>query len=211
LEKRAESELTLKAIIIKSTLNSTEDIMKSHIWDIQQNLSLPDSIFSIVRRMVAMNRYVQGGSVSFVPNYYPTKGLLFEPYAQKTDSGVTTKQIGGANHDYREIEFFKKVVTTGESQWVDPYYDNEGAKDTVISYVMPVHDTSSKLAGVTCIDMALDTKSSITRLVKRHCPYKKQENHRNSNKVEESKGHFRYFYVILQIIIPKNLEKLRFR
>ena len=94
--------------------------------------------------------------MSFVPNYYPTKGLLFEPYAQKTDTGVINRQIGGANHDYREIEFFKKVVTTGESQWVDPYYDNEGAKDTVISYVMPVHDTSGKLAGVTCIDMALD-------------------------------------------------------
>ncbi len=156
LEKRAESELTLKAIIIKSTLNSTEDIMKSHIWDIQQNLSLPDSMFSIVRRMVAMNRYVQGGSVSFAPNYYPTKGLLFEPYAQKTDTGVITKQIGVTTHDYRESDFYKKVISTGESQWVDPYYDNEGAKDTVISYVMPVHDTSSKLAGVTCIDMALD-------------------------------------------------------
>lgn len=35
LEKRVESELTLKAILIKSTLNSAEDILKNHIWDIR--------------------------------------------------------------------------------------------------------------------------------------------------------------------------------
>ena len=39
LEKRAESELTLKAILIKSRLNSAEDDLQNHIWDIRENLT----------------------------------------------------------------------------------------------------------------------------------------------------------------------------
>ena len=52
LEKRAESELTLKAILIKSTLNSAEDILKNHIWDIRQNLEQPDSVMEALGRMI---------------------------------------------------------------------------------------------------------------------------------------------------------------
>ena len=44
LEKRAEGELTLKAIFIKSTLNSAEDILKNHMCDIRENLLHPGSV-----------------------------------------------------------------------------------------------------------------------------------------------------------------------
>lgn len=36
LEKRAESELTLKAILIKNMLNQTENALEDYIWDLRR-------------------------------------------------------------------------------------------------------------------------------------------------------------------------------
>ena len=156
LEKHAEMELTLKAILVKSTLRSAEDVLKNHIWDIRENLSEPDSIHSAVVRMISLGRNLRGGSVAFVPNYYPSKGRLFEPYVQKTGDSIIAMQIAGENHDYTERDFYKEAIALDDAVWVDPYIDNEGAQEVVTSYAMPIRDESGDLAGVAGIDMSLE-------------------------------------------------------
>ena len=156
LEKHAEMELTLKAILVKSTLRSAEDVLKNHIWNIRKNLSEPDSIHSAVARMISLGRNLRGGSVAFVPNYYPSKGRLFEPYVQKTGDSIIAMQIAGENHDYTERDFYKEAIALDDAVWVDPYIDNEGAQEVVTSYAMPIRDESGDLAGVAGIDMSLE-------------------------------------------------------
>ena len=156
LEKHAEMELTLKAILVKSTLRSAEDVLKNHIWNIRENLSEPDSIHSAVVRMISLGRNLRGGSVAFVPNYYPSKGRLFEPYVQKTGDSIIAMQIAGENHDYTERDFYKEAIALDDAVWVDPYIDNEGAQEVVTSYAMPIRDESGDLAGVAGIDMSLE-------------------------------------------------------
>ena len=156
LEKHAEMELTLKAILIKSTLRSAEDVLQNHIWDIRENLSEPDSIHNAVARMISLGRNLRGGSVAFVPNYYPSKGELFEPYVQKTEDSLIAMQIAGKNHNYTERDFYKEAIALDDAVWVDPYIDNEGAQDVVTSYAMPVRDKSGDLAGVAGIDVSLE-------------------------------------------------------
>ena len=156
LEKHAEMELTLKAILIKSTLRSTEDILRNHIWDIRENLSQPDSIHSAVKRMISIGRNLRGGTVAFVPDYYPSKGRLYEPYVQRTGDSVIAMQIAGDNHDYTERDFYKEAIALDDALWVDPYIDNEGAQEVVTSYAMPIRDNSGALAGVAGIDVSLE-------------------------------------------------------
>lgn len=156
LEKHAEMELTLKAILIKSTLCSAEDILKNHIWDIRETLPQPDSVYSAVSRMISLGRNLRGGSVAFVPNYYPSKGELFEPYVQKTGDSVVSMQIAGLNHNYTESDFYREAIALDDAVWVDPYVDNEGAQEIVTSYSMPVRDKSGVLAGVAGIDVSLE-------------------------------------------------------
>ena len=93
LEKRAEMELTLKAILIKNTLNAGEDLLKNHLWDIRENLWQPDSAASAVRRMVMLGRHIQGGSVAFLPNYYPSRGRLYEPYVRRDGDSLDRKSV----------------------------------------------------------------------------------------------------------------------
>ena len=155
MEKRAESELTMKAILIKSTLNSNEDILMNHIWDINRNLSHPDSLFNAVDRVVRMNRYVSGSFIAFAPYYYPSHGRLFEPYARKDNGKLKVWQIGGEDHDYTTYHFYQAAMNTDGPFWVDPYYDNVGMKSYITSYVIALHDKSHKFVGVAGIDLSV--------------------------------------------------------
>ena len=156
LEKRAESELTLKAILIKSRLNSAEDDLQNHIWDIRENLAHPDSVWQSIGRMIQLSRVLQGGAVSFVPDYYPAKGRWYEPYAQKSGDSIVKRQIGGPDHDYTSMKFYQQGVAAGDAVWIEPYVDGAGAQTSVISYAKPICDKRQDLAGVVCVDVALN-------------------------------------------------------
>lgn len=159
LEKRAESELTLKAILIKGTLNSAEDVLVNHLWDISENLSQPESASDAVERMVQYGRNLRGGFVCFVPDYYPSKEHLFEPYTRRLhrlNDSVVTSQIASSSHDYTQMAFYQQAIASNSPLWVEPYLDNEGAQDLITSYVMPIHDCANRLAGVVGVDVSLD-------------------------------------------------------
>ena len=47
LEKRAESELTIKAIIVKNTLKMSENALNGHILNLQRNITNQDAIYDI--------------------------------------------------------------------------------------------------------------------------------------------------------------------
>ena len=155
LEKRAESELTLKAILIKSTLNSAEDILKNHIWDIRQNLEQPDSVMEALGRMIVLSRTVHGVGLGFVPYYYPEKGRLFEPYVHKSGDSIVKRQIAGPDHDYLSDHPYQATMAANDAVWIEPYLDQAGAQTSVISYLMPFRDKSDKLAGMVGIDVSL--------------------------------------------------------
>lgn len=161
LERRAESELTMKAILIKSTLNAAEDALTNHIWDIRRCLWNADSVGRAVRRMVSTSRYLLGASMSFVPYFYPEKGRLYEPYVLKKDGEIVMSQIGSENHDYTKRDFYQKAMGAKEALWVDPYVDNEGAHAMITSYVTVVRTSATaaspepKVAGVAGVDVSL--------------------------------------------------------
>lgn len=156
LEKRAELELTMKAILIKNALNSAEDILKNHIWDIRENLSQPDSVIEAIGRMIMLSRCLKGGAVAFEPYYYPEKGRLFEPYARKEGDSILKIQIGGDNHNYLAGEFYQQAIKTNREVWIEPYEDKEGAQAMVITYIGPLYDKSNTLAGAVGIDVSLE-------------------------------------------------------
>jgi sigma-B regulation protein RsbU (phosphoserine phosphatase) len=156
LEKRAEIDLTMKALLIKSTLNDAEDILNNHMWRIEENLDEPDSAYTTMKRMVKLGAHLHGGCVGFEPHYYPEKGRLFEVYARRNaDGNVETTQIGGDDHDYTQLDFYQAALTDKDGLWVDPYVDKKGAQATVTSFLKPVHDSNNKVAGVVSVDLSL--------------------------------------------------------
>ncbi|MBQ7690298.1 MAG: SpoIIE family protein phosphatase [Muribaculaceae bacterium] len=156
LERQAESELTMKAILVKGLLNLVEEDLYSYKWNIEQSLATPDSLFVSVSRLVENNQHLVGAFVVFVPDYYPQKGRLFEPYAQKTDSGVVTRQVAGPNHDYTKKSFYRVPIDSCRSHWSTPYVDSAGTGGLVCTYSMPVRDEHGAMACVLGVDVSLD-------------------------------------------------------
>ena len=153
IEKRAEIELLIKAVIINNTLTSAENTMQEHLWDIKNNLSNPDSMFAVTKRLIASNDNLVGGCIAFVDNYYPQKGRLFEPYAYKQDGQLMVSQIGSADHDYTQNPAFIKARDEKCQLWSDPYEYGDTARLTTYSY--PLLDDKGEVVAVCGLDIDL--------------------------------------------------------
>ena len=143
LDIRAESELTMKAIVIKSALNLSENSLRGHLWDMERNIASPDSLDGVMERVLRSHPNLVGCWIAFVPNYYPDKGRLFEPYAYWDHGNIGTKVIGTDGHDYTESVYFQRVVSTKTSVWVNPYVDSYTGTN-MVSYAVPIHDHKKK-------------------------------------------------------------------
>lgn len=166
LDYRVESELTLKAVRVKSMLKSSEKMVHNYLWLIQQQIHTPDKIYNILYRIVSTNNDVMSCFAAFVPDYYPNRGNLFEPSAIRQGDSIITTQLAGERHDYTQREFYTLAVLNDTSCWSDPYLDVHASGELVSTYAMPLTDDNGKIIGAFGID--LSTQGIIDTLNTQH-------------------------------------------
>ena len=137
LEKHAESELTMKAMVIRGMLNMTEQTLVDHIWDVQQCLDQPDSTYSMLERMTLASPQILGSGLPFIPDYFPQKGHLFEPYVMEVDDSIEWHQIASDQHDYTAMDFYTKAIERDGFYWADPYYGGDGTHKLITTCSLP--------------------------------------------------------------------------
>jgi len=157
LERQVMMELHIKNLILLRTMNSAEQTLEDNLWDIQRNLQHPDSMFEITRRLVLDREKVKGVCMAFMPDYYPEKGRLFEPYAYEVGDSVKVEQLGGkGGHDYTTHPAFQWVVEHRVQTWSDPYeYESEAGVQSLTSFSYPLFDKDGNLAAVCALDLSL--------------------------------------------------------
>ena len=158
LEKNTLIEITMKAILVKSMLNTTEQVLNSHLNEISRSVKSPDDIGDDLLSIVEANSFFKGAFVAFKPGYYGGKDNLYEPWAFNSDKGVRfVRNIADrVGHDYTNYEFFTEPMRTGKSYWSDPYIDTVESKSLITTYSVPVTDTQGDTVGVAGIDLSLD-------------------------------------------------------
>ncbi len=152
LERRAELELTLKAIITKGLIQDSERTVKSHIKEVKSNLSNPDSLAGIVAWTLKHAPHLEGCGIAFSPGYYGGRHELFEPYALRTDSGILSLELAGEEFDYTRYGFYNDIRKRKENSWVGPYYDHY-LHEQIVSYAVPIYDESGDTVAVYGIDI----------------------------------------------------------
>ena len=165
LEKRAEMELTMKAIIMKGMVNDSEHSLKNHIMEVKNSLSRPDSLPGILAWMLKYAPHLKGCGIAFNPGYYRDRAPLFEPYALRTDSGIQRLQVAGERFDYTKDGFYRYIQEKKTNSWVGPYDDVYLGK-RLISYAVPIYDLQGDTIAVFGID--IDTHSLGDTLNYRH-------------------------------------------
>lgn len=156
-----EDEMGVRARVVLGAMGAevghmmelTEATMRENMWKVQQDLEHPDSAFTFLLYLVDDNPHVIGGFLTFVPDYYPSKGRLFEPYAKKSDGSITLSQFAGENHDYTQNEFFKRALESRQPFWSEPYVDAADSSETLITYAAPVLDRKGNIAAICGLDM----------------------------------------------------------
>ncbi len=155
LEYRAESELTMKAIIVKGMLNQTQAILNNYDCSIRQHLSDANSMFDIVETQTRENPILTGSWIGFRPGYYSQKDSLFEPYAKRQGDSIYSYQVAGSNHDYSKKDLYVEPVKSDDFYWTNPYIDKDGTEMMVTTCSMPIYDDSGNLACVSGADLSL--------------------------------------------------------
>ena len=153
LEKRAESEITMKVIVIKSALSISENSLWGHLWDLERNIASPDSLYGVMEWVLKYHKNLTGCWAAFVPDYYPEKGRIYEPYAYWDHDSIVKKQIASDGHDYTQSANFKKVISTDATVWFDPYLDSiTGIK--MVSYAVPIHNKNRDVVALFGLDVS---------------------------------------------------------
>lgn len=159
---RAESELKAKRLEIENVTTAVEVAAENLVWAVEAELSRPDSLPAIARRLVEQNKQIVGAAVIFVADYYPEYGRWCELYvAQRGDGRFETAQIGGPDHDYLNRDWFRNGIAAGHGTWSEPYYDDAGALMMLCSYFVPVRDRSGQTVALFGADVSLDWLSEI--------------------------------------------------
>jgi anti-sigma regulatory factor (Ser/Thr protein kinase) len=167
-ERRAELTLQNTERTTHIRMGKIETIVNTTGPMVEYALDDPDAMYDIARHTVEASSRIMGAGIAFIADYYPEKGHWFETYVGYHKGGDTlvTEQLGCAGHDYLNMDWFQKGLASEKGCWTDPYYDNAGGKDYMISYCLPIRDTSGEAVGLIIADITLDTLSSIVRSVK---------------------------------------------
>lgn len=153
LENNAEMELVVKALSAKHALDDVELALRNRRWEFEQILPYPDSLFAVTRRFVEQNPNFDGCCIAMLPDYYPEKGRLFEPYTVRRGEVIETYQLGSEEHDYSKNIYFTISAENDTSFWSEPYLDEDDPNVTLITYTFPVYDASGHVAGVVGVDL----------------------------------------------------------
>ena len=155
-EKRTNSEMLLVSEEIENITYSVEKSVQSMSWIIGRDLSRPDSMFTYIKRLMDFTPAVANSAIAFVEDFYPSKGHWYEPLIARRDNGTLESIVlGSESHDYFKSSWFTEPVRTGKGCWSEPYFDESGAKTTVVTYAYPVWDQNDNIVGVCAADLSL--------------------------------------------------------
>lgn len=156
-EQRAQSELRRAELEINAVMVEMEASAKMLTTLAERNVDNPDSIAVATRLLLQTIGNVGSAGVACKENYFPQKGKWYEICSSRQpDGSIYTRQIGGADHDYFQTEWYHNGQTVDGCKWSEPYLDEYGARTMVVSCTHPIRNRHGDVVAVTCVDVSLD-------------------------------------------------------
>ena len=161
--ERYQGMMTRTNLSVNNELLAVEVALSNNVPDIVDHLDNPDHMADMVDRILRLNPNIVGSAIAFAPGYYKSKGTFYAPYVYRTDSvTIRSKQLGNAQYNYPEKEWFAKPRDEGRPCWSDPYYDEGGGEMTMTTYSLPLFNSKGDMYAVLTADVSLDW---LTRLL----------------------------------------------
>lgn len=141
-------------------LESVEHTVRNEVPRVMAHLHEPHEMVRIVRNLVDGDSLIMGGSLAFVPDYYPDKGHWFMEYAHIDGKGdVVCKHLGDRNYDYFKMSWYKEAFRHRRGMWTDPYFDKGGGNKQMTTFSLPLYDNQGRAFAVFTADVSLEDLS----------------------------------------------------
>lgn len=155
-EENAQKELRRAELEIRTHTIEMETAAKTLAMLAEKHVNCPDSIYAATRSIVQAIEHTSSVAVAYVPGYF--KGTpYFEACSSRiSEDSIYTRQIGSAEHDYTQMEWFQNGLKIDSCWWCEPYLDDSGSRTFVVSCSHPVHNSKGDVVAVVCVDLSLD-------------------------------------------------------
>ena len=148
--------LDVKNETVRKALYGVEVAVMNSTDDLEERLQSPATIFSALRDELQRNPQIVGFFACFEPDYYPSQGRSFQPYAFWRDGRIDTMQIAKEGNDYLEDDWYGRALAADSGYWSEPYMDDAGSGSLMCTYSVPIHDRTGRKVGVFGADISLD-------------------------------------------------------
>ena len=148
--------LDVKNETVRKALYGVEVAVMNSTDDLEERLQSPATIFSALRDELQRNPQIVGFFACFEPDYYPSQGRSFQPYAFWRDGRIDTMQIAKKGNDYLEDDWYGRALAADSGYWSEPYMDDAGSGSLMCTYSVPIHDRTGRKVGVFGADISLD-------------------------------------------------------
>ena len=148
--------LDVKNETVRKALYGVEVAVMNSTDDLEERLQSPATIFSALRDELQRNPQIVGFFACFEPDYYPSQGRSFQPYAFWRDGRIDTMQIAKEGNDYLEDDWYGRALAADSGYWSEPYMDDAGSGTPMCTYSVPIHDRTGRKVGVFGADISLD-------------------------------------------------------
>ena len=155
-KRRAQTELRKAELEIQLHTIEAETAAKSLALMVQKHLNQPQMIYEDTRLAVSAMRENTSLAVAFVPDYFPGQPFFEICSSKFSADSIFTRNIGSADHDYTDLEWYQCGFEHDSCWWCEPYYDDSGSQTMVVSCSHPVYDAQGKVVAVVCVDLSLD-------------------------------------------------------
>ena len=167
----ASRELDNTVLRVNGILEDVQIAADNLEWLIYKDLDNPDRMMEYSRNVVLNNPFLNGCSISFEPNYFPSKGRYFSAYSNRMDGVVYTQQEGNDQYQYFYLDWYLLPKLLGQPCWTEPYTDQEEGDDTMdsrmmVSYCKPLIGNDGSFVGALTLDISLEWLSQTISAVK---------------------------------------------
>ena len=156
IENTFRGMLEVESQSLRMLLKEVETATSNSIDEVETQIEDPEKISEALAQALLTNPKIRGFFVAFKPDFFPDKGRWFEPYAVWRNGHIEKMQVGSAQHDYLKNEWYQEGIRAKNGYWSEPYYDKDGAKEMLCTYVQPFFDRQGNRVGVFGADVSLE-------------------------------------------------------
>ncbi len=118
--------------------------------EMQKDPPTAENIYASIEKFLSKNPEIIGSAFSMNPEagkkasfYLFKSGTVFERRGTPT------------TYDYAGADWYLNSVKTGKAEWIEPYYDIDGAGIFMVTCSIPVYSKEKKLLGVVTADLGI--------------------------------------------------------